>query len=124
MSGKILKEVNISEYDDKLHNRSLVIAYAARERGITMKALKLFGTLKTNFFSIIINGKKIIFEGLPTAQIGHMQLLNFDNKFIFKKILRDNALPYAEGEVFYDVKTALRYAKKLSFPFVIKPCSE
>src|SRR3989344_420441 len=124
MISKILKEKDICEYDEKIHNRSLVIAQAARKRGIIMKALKLFGVKNTNFFSMVVNGKKLIFEGLPTSPVGHTQLLDFDNKFVFKKILRDNALPYAEGKVFSNSKTALRYAKELGFPLVVKPCSE
>ncbi len=123
MSGRILKEVDICEHDDKLHNRSLVIAQAARKRGITMKALKLFGVKNTNFFSMVVSGKKLIFEGLPTSPVGHAQLLDFDNKFVFKKILSDNALPYAEGKAFYNSKAALRYARELGFPLVVKPCS-
>src|SRR3990167_987644 len=123
MISKILKEKDICEYDEKIHNRSLVIAQAARKRGIIMKALKLFGVKNTNFFSMVVNGKKLIFEGLPTSPVGHTQLLDFDNKFVFKKILRDNALPYAEGKVFSNSKTALRYAKELGFPLVVKPCS-
>jgi len=123
MISRILKEKDICEYDEKIHNRSLVIAQAARKKGIIMKTLKLFGVKNTNFFSMVVNGKKLIFEGLPTLPIGHAQLLDFDNKFVFKKILSDNALPYAEGKSFYNSKAALRYARELGFPLVVKPCS-
>jgi cyanophycin synthetase len=117
----VLKEVDILDDDAQLHNRSLVIARAARERGIAMKALKLFGRRETNLFSMAVNNRSILFEGLPLIEVGHVQTVDFDDKFILKQILRNNNLPYAKGEAFYNSKAALRYAKTISFPLVVKP---
>lgn len=123
MSTGILKEVDVRELDEKLHNRSLVIVRAARERGIKVKALRFFDDKPTNFFSAVMNNKKSIFEGLPTSPIDRQLLLDFDDKSALKRILRDNVLPYAEGDVFRTTKEALKYAEKLDFPLVVKPRS-
>lgn len=123
MSTGILKEVDVRELDEELHNRSLVIVRAARERGIKVKALRFFGSRPTNFFSVVIKNKKSIFEGLPTSPIDRQLLLDFDDKSALKRILRDNVLPHAEGDVFRAAKEALKYAEKLNFPLVVKPRS-
>ncbi len=117
----VLKEIDALDNDEQLHNRSLVIVRAARERGVSVKALKLFGKWGTNFFSMMINGQKIIFEGLPLVEIGYTQSLHFDDKFVLKKILQNNALPYADGKTFHCLKKAIRYAEEIGFPLVVKP---
>jgi len=119
----ILKEVDALSSDEQLHNRSLVIARAAHERGITMKALKLSGTRETNLFSFVISGRKIIFEGLPLIEVGHVQPVDFDDKFTLKQILKENGFPYARGMAFHNSAMALAYAKTLGFPLVVKPRS-
>lgn len=117
----ILKEVDILDNDEQLHNRTLVIARAARERGIATRAFKLFDRRGTNLFSMTISGKKIIFEGLPFMEIGYAPAVDFDDKFILKKILQDNDFPHPEGAIYQSLKAALRQAEKIGFPLVVKP---
>lgn len=118
---EILKEVDALDDDEQLHNRSLVIVRAARKKGVNVMTFKIFGKWATNFFSMKANGQKIIFEGLPLIKIGYAQLLNFDDKFILKKVLQYNALPYADGKIFHNLKKAMRYAEEIGFPLVVKP---
>jgi D-alanine-D-alanine ligase-like ATP-grasp enzyme len=117
----ILKEIDVLDNDEQVHSRTLVIARAARERGITTQALRVFGRRGTNLFSMKVNGKKIIFEGLPFMKIGYVQMLNFDDKFVLKQVLQNNGFPYPEGATYQDLKTALRYVEEIGFPLVVKP---
>jgi len=119
----VFRETDALDDDAQLHNRSLVVVRAAKERGITIKAIKLFGKFPTNFFSANANGKKILFEGIPLLEVGYVQPIDLDDKSALKKILKDHGLPYAEGGAFRDAKAALRYAHELNFPLVVKPRS-
>lgn len=121
--SNILQEIEINDDDENLHNRSLVVIQAARLRGIKIKSLKMFGKFKTNFFTIIAKNKKSIFEGLPLLEIGRASSIDFDDKLILKQILKNYSLPFAEGYSFWNKKTAIKYARELGFPLVIKPRS-
>lgn len=121
--GHILQEVEVHDSDESLCNRSLVVIKAARLKGIKIKALKTFGKFGTNFFTTIIKHKKTIFEGFPPLELGHTLSIDFDDKLILKQVLENNGMPFAEGKAFVDIRTALNYAKKLSFPLVVKPRS-
>ena len=121
LAVRILKEVDISGGDETLPNRTLVVAREAAERGISVKSLKFLGKESTNFFSIKIKNKKILFEVLPTEDIAKISKIDFDDKDKFKQILKSNNLPRAEGECFRNAKKALAYGKKLGFPLAVKP---
>ena len=121
LAVRILREVDILDKDETISNRTLVIAREAARRGVTVKSFKFFGKESTNFFSINIKNKKIFFEVLPTADIAEISKIDFDDKYKLKQILKSNKLPYAEGECFCGIKTALAYAKKSGFPLVVKP---
>lgn len=117
----ILNEANVSEDDERLCSRIIVIISSAHKRNIKIKVLKIFNKWNTNFFSLTKEGKKIVFEGLPSIKVGYIPLCDFDDKFTLEKILQDNNMPNAEGQVFYNSKAALLYAKKFGFPLVVKP---
>ena len=118
---RILKEADIADNDETLSNRTLVVAREAAKRGIVVKAFKFLGRESTNFFSLKIKNKKIFFEVLPTEEITKIAKIDFDDKFKFKRILKSNNLPCAEGERFIKIKPALAYAEKLGFPLAVKP---
>lgn len=121
LAVRILKEVDISNEDETLPNRTLVVAREAAKIGIPIKSFKLLGKESTKFFSIKTNFKKIFFEILPTEDIAKISKIDFDDKNKLKQILKYNNLPRAEGECFHTVKLALFYAKKLGFPLAVKP---
>lgn len=121
LAARILKEVDATDDDETLSNRTLVVIREAKKRGVSIKAIKLFGKESTKFFSIRINKRSIIFSSLPTEEIEKIIKINFDDKYKFKKILESNNLPRAEGEFFRDAKQALAYAKRLDFPLAVKP---
>ena len=118
---RILKEVGIADNDETVSNRTIVVAREAAKRGFPVKSFKFLGGESTNFFSIKIKNKKIFFEVLPTEEIAKIAKIDFDDKYKFKLILQSANLPRAEGERFSKIKPALAYAKKLSFPLVVKP---
>ena len=118
---RTLKEVDISDDDETLPNRTLVVAREAAKRGISVKSFKFLGKDRTNFFSIKIKNKKIIFEVLPTEDIAKISKIDFDDKDKFKQILKSDNLPRAKGECFHNAKEGIIYAKKLGFPLVVKP---
>lgn len=119
--ARVLKETDISDEDETLSNRTLVVAREAAQRGIPVKSLKFLGRESTNFFSIKTKNKKIIFEVLPTEDIAKISKVDFDDKYKFKLILKSANLPRAEGERFHNAKQAFTYGKKLGFPLVVKP---
>lgn len=47
---RVLKEVDISDRDETLPNRTLVVAREAAKRGIPIKSFKFLGKESTNFF--------------------------------------------------------------------------
>lgn len=122
LTSNILKEIEVLDNDISVSNRTSVFIDAARKKGIKVNVLKLFGKRSTNFFTVTIKNKKEIFEILPHNNIGYMEKFNFDDKEKFKKILRINNFPVAEGKSFSSVKSALAFGKN-NFPLVVKPRS-
>ena len=121
-TAKILKETDPLE-NIISHSRTLVILEEAQRRGLPIKSIRIFGKIETNYFSIMINGGKILFEGLPTVDIFDVPLVNLDDKNVFKKLLEEHGLPHAVGECFSAKKDGLLFAKNNGFPVVVKPKS-
>ncbi len=119
--ARILKEADIADNDETLSNRTLVVAREAAKRGLPVKSFKFLGRESTNFFSIKIKNKKILFEVLPTEEIAKIAKTDFDDKYKLKRILQSANLPRAEGGRFYKTKMAVAYGKKLGFPLMVKP---
>lgn len=125
LAVRALKEVDVSDEDEtvanRVANRTLVVAREAAQRGFSVKSFKFLGKRSTNFFSVVIKNKKIIFEVLPTEDIAKISPIDFDDKHKLKQILKRGNLPHAEGKCFRNIKQALGYGKKLGFPLVVKP---
>ncbi|MFH1712050.1 MAG: hypothetical protein ABH846_02320 [Patescibacteria group bacterium] len=121
LAVKLLRETETLDDDEGVYNRTLVIVREARKRGVKIKTYKLLGN-HTNYFSIEINGRKKIFEGLPHWTIDYNPTVNFDDKGKMKKLLEKADLPHPQGRAFRKIKPAVAYAKHvLGFPVVIKP---
>ncbi|MEK7552256.1 MAG: hypothetical protein AAB534_02455 [Patescibacteria group bacterium] len=119
----ILREVEIPKKNDFISNRTFVFLAAAKQRGIEVKTFQTFSGRKTNFFSIIINEKKKIFEILPHNNIDYVEMVEFDNKDKFKEILQTNRFPHPDGKSFSNIDQGINFAKQRNFPFVVKPSS-
>ena len=120
---QILQEVDILTENESLHNRTLILVHEARRRGFFIKSIKFLGKKNTNYFSTMINNRKIFFEGLPTAEITDVLRINFDNKYELKKLLQLYNLPHPKGECFSKSESGLLFIKNISFPLVVKPKS-
>lgn len=124
LAVKILVEVEAEDSDESLHNRALVVIREARERGIQIKAIKNIFGQSTNHFTIQSNGVKKIFECFPHLTLDSVLPVAFDDKGDFKELLRKEGLPYAQGSVFQDYESAVRYVHTtIGFPVVVKPRS-
>lgn len=120
---QIFQEADILDEDESLHNRTLLIIQEAQKRGIHIKSVKLFGKKNINYFSMMINNRKIFFEGLPTIEMADVPSVNVDDKYELKKLLRIHGLPYPKGECFSETKSGLLFIKNIGFPLVVKPKS-
>jgi len=115
---------DFSQSDIRL--RTTVFIDEAKKRGINFQALwGPFG--ETNRFRLQIKGKSFSFEGLPRAEFlskrNHSEII--DDKYLVKKYLKKANLPVLSGRAFwwFQKKAALKFAKKLDFPLVVKPRS-
>ncbi len=92
---------------------------AARERGIQVKQLKVFGNF-LNVFLADYKGKPFIFEALPRP-LGSRRLDWIDDKAHIKKLFRENGIPVAKGGSYFSYQKALETFKSLRKPVIIKP---
>lgn len=120
---RILTEVDISEDETSISNRTLVFIKAMKQRGVDTKRLKFLFKKNTNIFYLIINGKKKIFDILPHSDLNSVMGVKIDDKEKFKELLRANQFPHAYGRSFNSVRKALCFAKREGFPLIVKPRS-
>jgi len=122
LTVRVLQEVNASDDDEGLYNRSLVVVREARKQGVHIKAIKLLGKTGTGLYSMERNGKKVIFDGLPHADIEEPLTHDFSDKNKLKHFLHSKNVPYPHGKVFKHHKSAIQFVEKeLGFPVVVKP---
>jgi D-alanine-D-alanine ligase-like ATP-grasp enzyme len=116
----VLREVSIGEDDPAVYNRTLCLAREAHARGLEMNSLELNGQ-STNFFSMIVNGRRRLFDGLPCYEVDHRFPVEVDDKENLRRLLLENGLPAPEGRAFCREKDAIAYAPSIGFPLVVKP---
>lgn len=77
----------------------------------------------SNYFKIKINNKVVYFYGLPVAGSLNYKINLIDNKDYVKQILIKNKFPVPKGKSFWfwQKEKALKYAKNIGFPLVVKP---
>jgi D-alanine-D-alanine ligase-like ATP-grasp enzyme len=106
-----------------LDNITRVIIIEANVRKQPLNIIYLAG-FQTRFFSTVIDGKNIYFERLPTSQAWQDYPVNFDDKYVLKKMLNKKNIPSPKGGSFFSISKALDYARSsLDFPLVVKPQS-
>lgn len=94
----------------------------AMVRGIPMFEIRLFG-LPRNLFMATINGKKVVFEGLPLPKEEMLRAPWMDDKAKLKKEFRKKGFPIAKGGSFWSLAAARRFFTENKGTFIAKPHS-
>lgn len=116
----IVKEVAVTpEIERQIYNRTLVVFHEARIQGLVMKIF-MCGRKCTKFFSLECNGKKILFDELPTVSLRGDDV-PFSDKYTFKQELKKYNFPVPDGVSCSTYKEALGAVKRIGYPVVIKP---
>lgn len=112
----------IDEPDEsKLYNRSLIFFKEAKRRNLQIKAVKFLWKY-VNEFKLIHKNKNYYYEGIPLT-IFKETSFDMDHKHSCKKILQENHLPTAHGQLFTSTAKALKFGNEIGFPLVVKPCN-
>ena len=106
--------------------RSLCFMKELEKRGAIPSLLYTFGSC-TSHMKVLVNGKVIRFEGLPTVDWRSTDVTHIvSDKERTKQHLKKGGFPIATGNSFtcFEKKKAVQYgAETLGFPLVIKPRS-
>ena len=117
---KWTKKINQS----KINGRDKVLIEEARRRRLQIENL-LFLAKPTRFYQVKKNNRSYFYETMPLGnsynRIPHELV---DNKWFIKKILWQNKIPTANGQLVSNIDEALRYIATVNFPVVIKPINE
>lgn len=101
--------------------RAKVLWEEAERRGIRMEVLKIFGKT-VDFYCAHVNGKKIMFSGLPRPKGADPSALFWmDDKYILKKRLLKSGLPAAKGGSYSSFRKLKKDFDLLYKPVIIKP---
>lgn len=118
---RILQEIEVDDSSKDIRNRSLVVVREAQRRGISVKALKVFGKSNIGVFSLESNGVKRFFDDLLHTTIERTYPLDLNDKEKVKKLLRINDIPTPHGSVGKGYHEALSCVEKIGFPVIVKP---
>lgn len=121
MKTSVLQALPVPHHDPTIHHRTHVVIQEAERRGYTIDVLRLFGRYVSNLFRLRFKDQTIYFEGLPTTPIGHSLPIDIDDKSVFKHALEEAGFPVPQGKKFVSITPALRYARELGYPLVVKP---
>lgn len=117
------KFVEISDDErNSMQKRISVIVQEALVRGYFVEMFKVFGHCTDIFRFSKKHGTVFVFHS-PLLNSFDSPKIDFDDKYLFKKLLADRALPHAPGTYFRRMEPALTYAQALGFPVVVKPRS-
>lgn len=108
--------------EDMDNDRGMVLYEEAKKRGYKMEALMVFGKMHDTYRLTFLNGRSIIFEGLPRLdRVEALTCTWMDDKSLMKIRLKKNGVPVSEGQ---NVKTwfaAKQVFNKLQKPVIVKP---
>lgn len=109
--------------EDKIESRTKLFTNVAKQNGATVEILKTrFGY--TDHFRITLNNQAAHFDTLPIAEFANKRnAADIDDKKICKQILLDGGFPVLPSRAFWfwQRKKALRFARQIGFPVVVKP---
>lgn len=91
-------------------------------RGIPMFEIRLFG-LPRNLFMATINGRQVVFEGLPLPKEEMLRAPWMDDKAKLKNEFRKKGFPIAKGGSFWSLAAARSFFTKNKGTFIAKPHS-
>lgn len=107
----------------KIEPRTKLFTDVARQNGATVEILKTrFGY--TDHLRITLNGQAVYFDTLPIAEFANERnAADVDDKKNCTQILRDGGFPVLPSHSFWfwQRKKALRFARQIGFPVVVKP---
>ncbi len=110
-----------NEASSKTSARAEVLWRSAKERGITMQSLKIFGH-ENDSYRAFINNRVIHFSGLPRPEYAPMTAEWWmDDKSLIKKKLLAANIPVARGGSFWRYQPLLNLFRNLEKPVIIKP---
>lgn len=104
-----------------IHQRTRVIEQEARQRGMTVRVLTLFGR-PTNLFVLRHGTTTHLFEGLPGLDPRTL-ITRIDDKEETRNVLNQLNVPTPQGVSVHTVQRALAFAQQHGFPLVVKPRS-
>lgn len=104
--------------ETKLPSQSLIFFHEAKKRGVDIKAIRFFGKY-INEFKFRYQGKSYYFESIPLTM--KKSPFDIDNKYKVKALLQKNNIPVPKGKVFVLPSSAIKFAKGLDYPLVVKP---
>lgn len=115
--------IRLSDDIEKANNgRSKVIWEEAKERGVVMEQITIFGRPLDLYRATLPSGRKIVFESLPMPISKKTPALTWlDDKLKLKKVLEKNKIPAPRGGVHTRFSTMLNMFNELSKPVIVKP---
>ncbi len=117
---RLLKEQSFQNHYH-IHQRTRVIEQEARQRGMTVSVLTLFGQ-PTNLFTLRRGTTTHLFEGLPGLDPRTL-ITQIDDKQETRSVLQELGVPTPAGTSVASITTALAFAHQHGFPLVTKPRS-
>ena len=129
LSIKLLEKFNNIQrskeiFRSKTITRLQLIWDEAQTRGLELYVFQSKG-LQLHSYLLIYKNRKYYFHYTPTTllykNLNYQSCLPFDHKWRFKKTLQKYNLPTPEGKSFCTKKRALRFAKAIGYPLVVKP---
>ena len=117
--------MHVITYNDDVqkapNDRAKVLWEEAMQRGIVMRQLIFFGQ-PLDAYQARVNGRTIIFDGLPIPiHLRKKSLAWLDNKLQLKQFLQSKNIPVPRGGSFTQWTPMLRFFQTLEKPVIVKP---
>jgi cyanophycin synthetase len=101
--------------------RSQVVWEEADRRGIKMEQLIMFGK-PTELYRAHYRGTYLYFQSIPVPDaLTSAQFHLLDDKYYFKKLLKDNGISVSEAHVVMRIEEGRRVFSEMRKPVVVKP---
>ena len=113
----------LTDVDPNDSGRNRWLWDSAKKRGIRMRQFRLLGRPDgISFFAATLDGKTVVFEGLPRPDQGDSSsLIWMDNKAVLKKKFLAAGIPMAQGRACFSYKEALKTMERVGPPVITKP---
>jgi cyanophycin synthetase len=106
---------------ENIDSRARAMIEEGEKLGISFQRLKLFQK-ESELFQATKDGRQIVFKHLPLGRsYRRTQQDRVDDKWYIKQLLIKNKLPIVAGQLVLTVGQALRVARELGYPVIVKP---